>query len=128
MTNPEDITILYVDDEEANLFLFDINFGSRYPVFTASSGHEALKVLEENRDKVIVVISDMKMPGMNGIEFINMARDRHSNIVYFILTAYASNEEIEDALENKVIYQWFTKPINMDEIESTIQNALVELH
>ncbi|MEQ9403589.1 MAG: response regulator [Cyclobacteriaceae bacterium] len=127
MINPKEITILYVDDEEANLFLFDVNFGSRYPVFTASSGGEALSVLEANSDEIIVVISDMKMPGMNGIEFIKEARNKYSNIVYFILTGYASNDEIEDALENKIIYQWFTKPFNMKEVEEAIQNALMEL-
>lgn len=127
MHDLKNITILYVDDEEVNVFLFKSNFGSKYPVFTALSGSEGLQVLEENSDKIIVVISDMKMPGMNGIEFINKAREKHSNIVYFILTAFNSNQEIEDAVNNRVIHQWFSKPLNMSAIEEAIEDALSEL-
>ena len=82
----DEIAILYVDDEDMNLFLFKSNFGKKYPVFTANSGPEGLKVLEENDDKIIVVISDMSMPGMNGVEFIMKAQQKYPLIGYFILT------------------------------------------
>lgn len=127
MIDSKEIAILYVDDEEVNLFLFQTNFEGTYPVFTANSGEEGLRELQEHDDKIIVVISDMKMPGMNGVEFIRKAKEIHSNIVYFILTGYASNEEIEGALEERVIHQWFSKPFDMDKIEEAIQEALLEI-
>jgi two-component system response regulator (stage 0 sporulation protein F) len=71
----KDITILYVDDEQVNLRIFEINFRKRYNVITAVSGEQGLEKLEENGD-IIVVVSDMKMPGMNGIEFIKKAREK----------------------------------------------------
>ncbi|MEP1096159.1 MAG: response regulator [Cyclobacteriaceae bacterium] len=127
MLDSKEIAILYVDDEEVNLFLFKTNFEASYPVFTATSGEEGLHELETHDDKIIVVISDMKMPGMSGVEFIRKAREKHNNIVYFILTGYASNEEIENALEERVIHQWFSKPFDMDKIEEAIQEALLEM-
>jgi len=65
----EKIKILYVDDEEPNLYLFKYNFSKYFEVFTANRGSEALEVLNEQHD-IKVVISDMKMPLMSGIEFI----------------------------------------------------------
>lgn len=127
MIDHKEIAILYVDDEEVNLFLFKANFEIEHPVFTASSGMEGLQVLEENQDKIIVVISDMRMPGMNGVEFIRKAREKHDNIAYFILTGYACDDEIEEALEQRIIHQWFSKPFDMEKIEEAIQEALMEL-
>ncbi len=122
-----EIAILYVDDEELNLFIFKNNFESNYPVFTASSGEEGLEILKQNSDKIIVVISDMRMPTMSGIEFISKAKALYDNIVYFILTGYNSNKEIEQALEDKLIAKWFSKPFSVENIESAIQEALPEL-
>ncbi len=127
MMDTKEIAILYVDDEEVNLFLFRTNFEANYPVFTATSGEEGLKELEKHSDKIIVVISDMRMPGMNGVEFIRKAREIHDNIVYFILTGYSNNDEIDEALEQRVIHQWFSKPFDMEKIEEAIQEALLEL-
>lgn len=128
MIATKEIAILYVDDEDFNLFLFKSNFEANYPVFTASSGEEGLEVLKENNDKIIVVISDMRMPVMNGVEFITKARELYSNIAYFIITGYNSNKEIEDALQKKIIKQWFSKPFNMQSIEDAIQKALSNLN
>lgn len=127
MTDTKDIKILYVDDEESNLFLFKVNFDSKYPVFTASSGPQGLRELETHHDEIIVVISDMRMPSMNGVEFIRKAREKYENIVYFILTGYDYNEEIDAALKSNIIQKFFTKPFDMQEIEKAIHEALDNL-
>ena len=59
-------TILYVDDEDVNLMLFELNFKKKFNVLTALNGEKGLEILKDNNN-VEVVISDMKMPGMNGI-------------------------------------------------------------
>ena len=74
--------ILYVDDEQLNLTLFDINFKKKYNVTTAISGKQALEYLENNADTDIV-ISDMKMPQMTGIEFISIAKEKYPNINFY---------------------------------------------
>ncbi|MGE4288384.1 MAG: response regulator [Salinivirgaceae bacterium] len=122
----QEITLLYVDDEPLNLTLFEINFRRKYKVLTAGSGAEGLQKLEGNQD-IIVVISDMKMPGMNGIEFIKKAKEQYNHIAYFILTAFDINKEIKEALDQKLINRYFNKPFNIKEIDGAIQEFLRSL-
>lgn len=82
MDNNKQVSILYVNDEQLNLELFKINFKNHYFVHTALSGHEGLDKLHNIQD-ISVVISDMRMPGINGIEFIKLARKNFSHIAYF---------------------------------------------
>ncbi len=117
----EDISILYVDDEEPNLFLFKVSFEDRYEVITSNSGEEGLKKLGEAHSKIIVVISDMRMPEMNGVEFIRKAQERFTNIGYFILTGYDYDDEIDKALKENVVHKFFTKPFKQEEIEEAIE-------
>jgi two-component system, response regulator, stage 0 sporulation protein F len=112
-------TILYVDDEIINLDLFRINFRNTNKVLTAENGLSGLKVLEDNPD-VSIVISDMKMPGMNGIEFINQAILHWPDIQYYILTGFDITPEIEDALQQHIIHHYFQKPLNIQELKTLI--------
>lgn len=75
--------ILAVDDEPINLSLIEIVFGEKYMVLLANNGDEALKVLEDHND-ILIVLSDMKMPNMSGIEFINRAFPNYPEIKYYI--------------------------------------------
>lgn len=119
----EKSTILYVDDELLNLQIFEINFRKNYRVVTALSGELALEILELDPG-ITVVVSDMRMPGMDGLEFIQKARDKHYNLAFFILTGYDITFEISHALESKLIHQYFRKPFNMKEISEAIEMAL----
>ncbi|MDA3955035.1 MAG: response regulator [Bacteroidales bacterium] len=119
----ENATILYVDDEELNLTLFQLNFKKRFNVLLAESGLEGLEMLKRNNN-IVVVISDMKMPGMNGIEFIKLARKEFPKIRFFLLTGYEINEEIADALNDRLIHKYFRKPFNKSEIEEAILEFL----
>lgn len=122
----DNLTILYVDDEPINLMLFKRNFERRnYKVFTAESGMEGLEKLKENSE-IRVVVSDMKMPRMNGIEFIKTARKDFPNIVFFILTGFDFTPEIEDALSTKLIQKYFGKPFDIVEMENAIMESLAE--
>jgi len=117
------VNILYVDDEQLNLELFALVFKKKFNVITAKSGFEGLKRLEENND-ISVVISDMRMPGMNGVEFISKAKKKFKNIVFLILTGFEITEEIAEALKKRLINKYFKKPFNSKEIENTINNIL----
>ena len=114
--------ILYVDDEFINLQLFKINFDNKYEVFTAENGITGLEVLDNNPD-IIVVISDMKMPLMNGIEFIKKAKEKYSHIRFYILTGFQITEEIQEALNSKLILKYFSKPFNLNKIEDTLREG-----
>jgi response regulator RpfG family c-di-GMP phosphodiesterase len=127
MNKEGEITILYVDDEDINLFIFNKSFSHKYTVLTASSGNEGLDLLSAHQDKIIVVISDMRMPGMNGVEFITKAKKLHNKIEYFILTGFEFNDDIKTAIENKIVQKFFTKPFDYEEISLTIDNVVERL-
>lgn len=119
-------SILYVDDEPMNLLLFSENFENRFIVYTAESGIEGLKELEEHIS-IEVVVSDMHMPVINGIEFIKRAKNNFPHIIFFILTGYNITPEIDAALESGLIAEYFNKPFNIEAIEKSINNALGNL-
>ncbi|MDD2196020.1 MAG: response regulator [Bacteroidales bacterium] len=117
------ISVLYVDDEPINLKLFELNFTDIFNLITASSGFQGLEILENNPD-ISVVVSDMRMPKMDGIEFIGKAKTKFPHIVYFILTGFEITEEISQALNSNLINKYFRKPFNFKEIESSISSAM----
>jgi DNA-binding NtrC family response regulator len=117
------IKVIYVDDEEMNLLLFKLNFDKNYDVITAESGITALKLLKEHLDTDIV-ISDMKMPKMNGLEFIKKAKSKYPDIKFYILTGYDITDEIQEALDTKLVLKYFRKPFNFNEIDNAIKTAL----
>lgn len=111
--------ILYVDDEELNTMLFKLNFEKKHEVLTAMDGFNALEVLDEHPDTEII-ISDMKMPGMNGVEFIRNAREKFPDKKYYILTGFEITSEIQGALDSGMILKYFRKPFNIREIEAVL--------
>lgn len=127
MSANKQVTVLYVDDEDINLFLFERSFRSLYSVITANSGEQGLQKLEDNASDIIVVISDMRMPGMDGITFIKKAKEKHANIAYFILTAFDYSEDINKALEDHLINKFFTKPFDIEQIKASIELAIKEI-
>ncbi|MEQ9306623.1 MAG: response regulator [Marinoscillum sp.] len=119
-----DITVLYVDDEKDNLFVFNANFNRTFEVITSISPSLALEELEAHHNEIIVVISDMRMPEMNGVQFIRKAKEMYDDIFYYILTGYGYNPEIEEALSDQIIEKSFSKPFDVNEIESAILEAV----
>jgi len=117
-------TLLYVDDEEMNIYLFQKAFESDFEIVSAASGEAGLQKLEEYGDQIKAVVTDMRMPNMNGIELVKKARQKHEQIPYFILTGFDCNEEIEAALENKAIREYFTKPFDAPKIKAALKAAL----
>ena len=113
--------ILYVDDEIINLQIMKIVLKKYYEVFTVDNGEDGLDILNKEKD-ISIVISDMNMPKMNGIEFIKYAKNMYPNIGYYILTGYGINNEIEKALDNGLILQYFKKPFDMKAIEEIIRS------
>ena len=101
--------ILIVDDEPNVLSALQRVFiDEPYEVCTANSGEEGLKLLGSDRLKV--VISDERMPGMGGAEFLAIVKNRHPEIARILLTGYASLEATMKAVNDGEIYRFFTKP------------------
>jgi two-component system, response regulator, stage 0 sporulation protein F len=94
-----------------------------FNILTALSGEEGINIIEKTKN-IKVVVSDMRMPGMNGIEFIKKAKEVSPQIHYFILTAFDITPEITDALNNNLIIKHFKKPLEINLIRQTINKCL----
>jgi two-component system, response regulator, stage 0 sporulation protein F len=112
-------TILYVDDERVNLQLFEFIFCSKYDVICAENGNKGLEILAENQG-IDIVLSDMKMPQMDGLEFIRRSKEEHPKISHFLLTGFEITKQIQEALNTKLIQAYFQKPFNKGEIENEL--------
>jgi len=111
--------VLYVDDEPINLKLFELCFSKKCQVFVANNGFEGLEQLDKEAD-IMVIISDMKMPGMNGIDFIKLAKEKYPSKKYYIMTGYEINAEISKTIDSGLILKAFRKPFNAKEIDLVI--------
>jgi two-component system probable response regulator PhcQ len=93
-----------------------------YNILCADSAEEALPILA--REQVDVVISDEKMPGMSGSEFLSLVRQEYPDTIRIILTGYGSLESAIRAINEGEIYRLFTKPCNVIDLAITIRLAL----
>lgn len=117
----DQVNILYVDDEQTNLFSFKASFRRDYNVFTASSGSEGLELI--NQHEFHILISDQRMPGMTGIEFFQKVKVSHPHPIRVLLTGYADINAVIDAINKGEVYRYVTKPWNTDEVKTIINNA-----
>ncbi|HUS57959.1 MAG TPA: hybrid sensor histidine kinase/response regulator [Planctomycetota bacterium] len=122
MTNREKRPLLVVDDEINILHsLYDL-FRLDYRVYTARSGPEALRVLEEN--EVHVVMADQRMPEMTGVEFLAQMKEQYPDIIRLVFTGYADVRAVVDAINQGNVYRYITKPWEPEELKSIISQAM----
>ena len=117
--------ILYVDDEANNLdafarAFFDADFVDA--VYTAATADEGRKILAEK--DISAIVTDQRMPGITGTEFLAQIIDRHPEPVRLILTGYTDVKDIIDAINRGHVYYYITKPWEADELRITIRRAL----
>ena len=101
--------ILFVDDEPNILQAIQRQLRSRFDVETAVSGDEALRILKE-KGPFAVIVSDMRMPGMNGVELLTRVRDSYPETVRLMLTGNADQGTAMEAVNNGQIFRFLTKP------------------
>ena len=115
--------VLCVDDEENILrSLKRLLRNEGYRLLTASSGKEGLRILEENR--VHLVISDQRMPGMNGAEFLAQVKERYPDTIRICLTGYTDVDSITESINKGHIYKFMLKPWNDQGLKLEIRQAL----
>lgn len=116
-------TILFVDDEASILATLKRVFRpSGYRIFTAESGAQGLEILE--REEIDLVVSDMRMPEMNGAQFLEKVRERWPDMVRILLTGYAEIGATIDAINKGQIYRYISKPWEDNDIKAIIKQAL----
>ncbi|MDP1727075.1 MAG: ATP-binding protein [Bacteroidota bacterium] len=114
--------VLYVDDEEDNLLVFSSSMRRFYDVETANSAYTAMDILRDREFDVI--ISDQRMPKVNGVEFLNNLPDETRSL-RMILTGYSDVDIVIKALNNGRIDKYISKPWKKDELQQIIDDALI---
>ncbi|MFA6147608.1 MAG: response regulator [bacterium] len=120
----EQTRILCVDDEQNVLrSLTRLFIDDPYEILTAPSGAEGLRILDQS-GTVPVVISDYRMPGMSGVEFLTEVRKLWPGTVRIVLSGYADIGAIVSAINEGQIYRFVAKPWNDEELRFTVADAL----
>ena len=114
--------ILVVDDEEDNLDAFRFAFRKSFSLHYALGGQEGLALLD--KIDAAVVVSDQRMPGMSGIEFLKQAKERRPDTVGILLTAYADLPVIIDALNSGAVERYIQKPWDSKELTVILRQAI----
>jgi two-component system, sensor histidine kinase and response regulator len=117
--------ILYVDDEENNLVSFAATFRREFTVHTALDAPTGAQILDEQPIKVIV--TDQRMPGVTGVEFLSSILEKHPDPIRMVLTGYSDVEAIISAINKGRVYRYITKPWDPEELRITLMRA-VELY
>jgi len=113
--------LLFVDDEERILNALRSVFRTKYSVFTASSGPEAMEFLK--RFHPHVVISDQRMPEMTGVELLRQVNDFAPHTVRILLTGYSDLASIVGSINDGEVFRFVSKPWDNAEIQKTIGEA-----
>lgn len=121
MSNNDAIKVLYVDDEDNNLIAFRASFRKNYTIYTASSAIEGFKTLQEH--EIHIIITDQRMPGITGIEFLESVIKEYPDPIRMLLTGYADIEAVVNAINKGQVYKYITKPWNEQELKVAIDNA-----
>jgi len=118
----EKVKILYVDDEENNLVSFRANFRKDYEVFTALSAEKAFELLK--KDSINIIISDQRMPGTTGVEFLEQTVKLYPDSIRLLITGQADMEVVIEAINRGQISKYIQKPWDWDKLAIAIDNCV----
>ncbi len=114
--------VLVVDDEESIREFLDIMLRKEgYEVTCAEDGQQALDIIKKK--SFDLVISDLQMPNLTGIEMLRQVRDHYPDLLFMMITAFGTTETAVEAMKLGA-YDYITKPFKIDEVRINIANAL----
>ncbi|PSN17858.1 fused response regulator/phosphatase [filamentous cyanobacterium CCP5] len=116
------LALMIVDDEPDNLDLLYRTFRRDFKVYQATSGFEALKLLDQLGD-IAVIISDQRMPRMNGTEFLSRTVERFPDTIRIVLTGYTDVEDLVEAINSGQVFKYITKPWNPQKLKEVVVQA-----
>jgi YesN/AraC family two-component response regulator len=115
------VNVLYVDDEQINLDLLEMTFKKDFKVFKAISAANALDLLMHT--SVDVIVTDLKMPEMDGIQFIREVKKNYPVMNCILLTGYYEPKLINDPEIKSMLYRYVLKPFKKEELRILIIEA-----
>jgi len=114
--------VLYVDDEIHNLNSFKASFRRDFDIYVAQSAREGRKILDQN--EIAVIVTDQRMPGMTGIEFLESIIPVYPDTIRILLTGFSDINAVMDAINRGQVYKYLVKPWADEELRMYIQNAM----
>jgi signal transduction histidine kinase len=117
-------SILYVDDEQINLKVFEANFKNRFNVITCLGGAAAIEALRARPGEVAVVLTDQRMPQMTGVELLEKVKVEFPDIQRMLVTAYSDMQAVTDSVNRGQISRYFVKPWNRDDLAAALEDGL----
>ncbi|MGH9884721.1 MAG: response regulator, partial [bacterium] len=117
--------LLFVDDEPAVLEALAVNLRRGFEVVTVTSGEDGLEYLRAQSD-FAVVVSDMRMPKMDGATFLARAREIAPDVVRILLTGQTDLDAAIKAVNHGQLFRFLTKPCPRDTLRSAIDSAVVQ--
>jgi DNA-binding NtrC family response regulator len=114
--------ILFVDDEQRVLNSMRIMFRRDYELHLASSGREALQIIQSH--DIDVIVADHRMPQMTGVEVLTKVRELSPRTVRILLTGYADLDAVEGSINEGEVFRFLTKPCPPEHLRSTISLAV----
>ena len=121
MTTRAPLSLLLVDDEQRSLEALRRTLEDSFTIFTATSAQEGNTVME--REVIQIVLSDQRMPGTSGVEFLRGVRGQWPDTVRLILSGYTEAEDIITGINEAGIWQYLLKPWHPDQLLLTLQSA-----
>jgi len=119
----EDIAILFVDDEVSTLHALErYLLNEPYCLQFAQSGKQALEIMEKLN--IHVLVTDMKMPEMNGLELLKIVKSKFPGTIRLVLSGFSSLSSIIPAINSGEIYRYITKPIEPEIFKRTLRDAI----
>ncbi|MGB5962678.1 MAG: SpoIIE family protein phosphatase [Coleofasciculaceae cyanobacterium] len=116
------LKLMVVDDEPDNLDLLYRTFRREFRVFKADGAIKALELLDKE-GAMAVIISDQRMPLMNGTEFLSKTVERFPETIRILLTGYTDVEDLVEAINSGKVFKYITKPWNPEQLKAVVQQA-----
>ncbi|GBO55816.1 serine phosphatase RsbU, regulator of sigma subunit [Pseudanabaena sp. lw0831] len=113
---------MVVDDEQDNLDLLYRTFRKEFTVFRADGGIKALEILEKEGE-MAAIISDQRMPEMNGTEFLSRTVSDFPDTMRIVLTGYTDITDLIDAINSGQVHKYITKPWEPDQLKLVVKEA-----
>lgn len=117
-------TIVVVDDEIDNIDLLKRTLRKDFDVIGATNGIDALEILKTTDKEIAIIISDQRMPKMNGTEFLTKTIDTHPYAIKILLTAYSDLDAMIEGINKCELFHYLSKPWDPTELKMIINRAL----
>jgi len=119
------INVLVLDDEQNILSsLKRLFINESFDIFTTTDYQEALDILEKEKGKIKVVMSDQRMPQITGVEFLKRVKQAYPDVVRILFTGHADLQAAEDAINVGEVYRFINKPWNTEDLKTAIRQAI----